>query len=88
VTAAGQLVSVRRATDDTATCRRCGRTIERGRRIALVAGTGNMCLRCLISDRHRATTPDRSPQTSPQQGGAISRGVHHEQRAQHDEPRT
>jgi hypothetical protein len=44
----GQLVSVRRATDDTAECRRCGKPIERGRRIAFVAGTGNVHLRCLL----------------------------------------
>ena len=50
MTAAGQLISVRRATDDTAECRRCGQPITYGRRIAFVAGTGNVHLRCLLGD--------------------------------------
>jgi hypothetical protein len=43
------IVSVERVADDDTICRRCGRAIERGRRAALVLGTGLVCLRCLLS---------------------------------------
>jgi hypothetical protein len=41
------ILSVRRAEHELQ-CRRCGRPIEPGRRAALVAGTGNVHLRCLL----------------------------------------
>ena len=43
-----EVLSVLRVDDDTTQCRRCHRTIPRGRRAADVAGTGSTCLRCLI----------------------------------------
>jgi hypothetical protein len=42
------IVSVERVTDDATTCRRCGQAIGRGRRAALVLGTGLVHLRCLL----------------------------------------
>jgi hypothetical protein len=46
--AAAAITSVRRVTDDITECRRCRQPIARGRRVAFVAGTGNVCLRCLL----------------------------------------
>ena len=56
MTAAGQLVSVRRVTDDT-DCRRCGSTIERGQRAALVLGAGLVHVRCLLGHGRDSGTP-------------------------------
>jgi hypothetical protein len=52
MTAIGQLVSVRRVNDDVTQCRRLQQPIARGRRAAFVAGTGNVCLRCLVDSGH------------------------------------
>jgi hypothetical protein len=50
------VVGVERVTDDTTTCRRCSRPIERGRRAVLVLGTGLVHLRCLLD-----ATTERTP---------------------------
>ena len=50
-----ELVSVKRA-DDTAQCRQCGQDIPRGRRVALVLGVGDICLRCWLANRERPVT--------------------------------
>jgi hypothetical protein len=54
------IISVQRVTDDTTTCRRCGRVIERGRRAVLVLGAGLVCLRCLL-DAATTTTGEQRP---------------------------
>lgn len=48
MTAAAQVVSVTYVDNNTVTCRRCGRPIERGRRAALTYGAGTVHLRCLL----------------------------------------
>ena len=55
------IISVERVADDTTTCRRCGQAIERGRRVALVLGTGLVCLRCLPGAERDDTTGGRQP---------------------------
>jgi hypothetical protein len=47
--AAAPIVSVRRVTDDITECRRCHQIIAHGRRVAFVAGVGNVCLPCVVS---------------------------------------
>jgi hypothetical protein len=55
------IISVERAHFDTP-CRKCGRDILRGQRIVLVAGTGQVHLRCLL-------TP--AAQSAPAGGGTV-----------------
>jgi hypothetical protein len=57
-----QVFSVRVVDDDTTECRRCHRPIARGRRVADVAGTGRICLRCLID---LTLTPPAAHDTGP-----------------------
>ena len=59
---AATILAVREAADDTP-CRRCGQPIQRGRRVALVAGVGNVHVRCLLGhhDDHQADDTDREP---------------------------
>jgi hypothetical protein len=52
---AGPIIAVLPADDDMP-CRRCGLTIERGQRAALVLGTGQLHLRCLLSHQADDTT--------------------------------
>ena len=47
-TAPSVIITVRRVDDDVTQCRRCGAQLGRGRRVAFVAGTGNVCLHCLL----------------------------------------
>lgn len=51
------IVSVKRAQFDTP-CRRCGQTITRGRRLALVTGIGAVHVGCLLR-RPEQTAPGR-----------------------------
>ena len=55
------IISVRPVDDDT-TCRQCGRPIERGRRGALLLGTGLVHLRCLLGRHTDDTNTDREPE--------------------------
>jgi hypothetical protein len=57
---ARQVLSVKQADHDT-TCRLCQRPIRRGRRVALVLGTGDVCLHCLISGQAAGTEEGTSP---------------------------
>jgi hypothetical protein len=57
------ILSVRRVgADESATCRRCGQQLARGRRVAIVTGTGNMCMRC-VARGHSDGQPGESPST-------------------------
>jgi hypothetical protein len=64
MTAAGVVLAVHRATADQP-CRRCGELVQRGRRVALVAGVGTVHLRCILVPQEASVTrPDR-PATTP-----------------------
>jgi hypothetical protein len=66
MTAAAEVLSAKRAEFDTP-CRKCGGTIERGRRLALVAGVGAVHVGCLLEPAAQSspggdeTLPGRPP---------------------------
>jgi hypothetical protein len=57
---APQVLSVTRAGHDMP-CRRCGRTISRGRRAALVLGVGQVHLGCLLGHGDQNAQDDDQP---------------------------
>lgn len=62
MTASAGIVSVRRVNDDVTECRRCGQPVARGRRVAFVTGTGNVCLHCLAGGAQDGETdPEPAP---------------------------
>ena len=79
MTATAMVLAVSMAKRDTP-CRRCGDVIQRGRRIAVVTGTGNVHLRCLIGHQDAATAaapiqasaPAPSAASSPATGDSAS----------------
>ena len=57
----GSVLAVHQAEDDQP-CPRCGGTIERGRRLAVVAGVGAVHIACVIACQPvSATTADQGP---------------------------
>jgi hypothetical protein len=72
VTAAGEVLAVHRATVDQP-CRRCGETIEPGRRLAVVAGVGRVHLACLITrEGQAATTADQQRAAPVAEGPSVA----------------
>ena len=63
MTAAAEVLGVHRAVVDTS-CRSCGTTITCGRRVALVAGTGAVHLRCLLVRQADDTPEENSAMTT------------------------
>ena len=63
MTGAGEVLTVHRTDVDTV-CRRCGRTIASGRRVALLAGIGGVHLACVIA---RSDTEENNAVTKPAQ---------------------
>lgn len=64
MTAPGGVLAVHRATLDQV-CRRCGAVVERGRRVALVAGIGVVHLRCILVAQDATVTGSDRPATTP-----------------------
>jgi hypothetical protein len=85
VTAAGEVLSVHRADVDTP-CRRCGCTIARGQRVALLVAVGAVHVRCILASppakqsRHESeettlTRPDQMPEPEPEPRAAVAADV-------------